>query len=63
MNRYRRFLEVCHSRLDQCMVPAEGKGMAGSQGGTRGLEGSKDVLITFVAEKKRQTCAVVQVGG
>jgi len=45
------------------MVHAEGKGMAGSQGGTRGLEGSKDVLITFVAEKKRQTCAVVQVGG
>ena len=33
------------SRLDQCVVPAEGKGMAGSQEGTRGLEGSEGVLI------------------
>ena len=61
MNRYRRFLEVCHSRLDQCVVPAEGKGMAGSQEGTRGLEGSEGVLICLW--QKRQTCAVVQVGG
>ena len=51
MNRY-RLLEVCHTRLDQCMLPAEGKGIGGSQEGMRGLKRSEGVLIRLWQKRR-----------